>query len=133
MSDLIAGTTSNVGIKIFGRQSRSDRIHLFRPGSFRRNAQDKFVVATCSFLGPICKLKIWHDNTGSHPSWNLARISIRDVRTNRVYHFLANCSLSLDPSVGKIEKTLSVAGRQLTFRRNLVLYTGTIIRCAFMS
>lgn len=120
MPDLIAGTTSNVGIKVFGRNNQSGRIHLFRPGSFRRNAQDKFIVATRSFLGPICKLKIWHDNTGSHPSWNLARISIRDIQTDNVYHFLANCCLSLDPSVGKIEKLLSVAGTQ--FKRNLIVY-----------
>lgn len=106
---LLLGTTANVGIKLHGEVGQSQNVHLFRPGAFRRAAQDRFVIANQSSLGAVKKLVIWHDNTGSHPDWSLARVAVRDLQTNVIYHFLASCTLSLKSSEVEIEKTLTVA------------------------
>lgn len=108
---LLLGTTANVGMKLFGEVGRSQNIHLFRPGAFRRGAQDRFVIANQSSLGRVKKLIIWHDNTGSHPDWSLARVAVRDLQTNVIYHFLANCTLSLKSSKMEVEKTVAVASK----------------------
>lgn len=106
---LLLGTTAHVGMKLYGEDGQSQNVHLFRPGAFRRAAQDRFVIANQSSLGALKKLVIWHDNTGSHPEWSLARVAIRDLQTNVIYHFLANCTLSLKSSEVEIEKTITVA------------------------
>src|SRR6218665_2703490 len=112
---LLLGTTANVGMKLCGEVGRSQNVHLFRPGAFRRGAQDRFVIANQSSLGPVRKLIIWHDNTGSHPDWGLTRAAVRDLQMNVIYHFLANCTLTLRSSKMAIEKTIRVASEPKTY------------------
>jgi len=65
MSHVDLGTTANVGICVYGYESRSGSRHLYKDGAFQRGAADVFQIATDVSLGTIYKVKIWHDNTGS--------------------------------------------------------------------
>lgn len=59
-----SGTTANIGIRVYGREGRTDSVHLYHPGAFQRGSVDSFYVASETELGEITKIKLWHDNTG---------------------------------------------------------------------
>ena len=48
-----------------------------------------------SLGGIVSRVRVWHDNGGSSPSWYLSRLIVRDLQTNRCQHFLADRWLSL--------------------------------------
>ena len=49
-------TTANVGIQLYGEDAFSSACHLYKDGAFHRSAEDLFLVATQSSLGPIWKV-----------------------------------------------------------------------------
>ncbi|KAL1004887.1 hypothetical protein UPYG_G00051840 [Umbra pygmaea] len=91
-----AGTSAHVGISVYGREGRSGHRHLDSPGAFARNALDIFHIATETSLGCIWKIRVWHDNKGLSPPWELQYVMVKDLQTGSTYYFLVEEWLSVD-------------------------------------
>ena len=69
-----AGTDANVFVTIYGKSGQTAKLPLKGKGSkqFDRNTSDVFFVkANC--VGPMTKVRVEHDNTGTGPGWYLER------------------------------------------------------------
>ncbi|XP_069762589.1 polycystin-1 isoform X2 [Narcine bancroftii] len=106
-----SGTSSHVGISLYGREDKSSHRHLDNEGAFHRNSVDIFQIATDNSLGNIWKIRIWHDNKGLTPSWYLQHVIIKDLQTNNTYYFLVNDWLAVDNdgNEGRVEKEVLAA------------------------
>ncbi|KAI1886622.1 hypothetical protein AGOR_G00197700 [Albula goreensis] len=91
-----AGTTAHVGISLYGRESRSGHRHLDSSGAFSRNSLDIFHIATDTSLGSVWKIRVWHDNKGLSPAWQLQYVLVKDLQTSSSYYFLVEEWLSVD-------------------------------------
>ncbi|XP_078415046.1 polycystin-1 [Cetorhinus maximus] len=106
-----SGTSSHVGISLYGREDKSGHRHLDNEDAFHRNSVDIFQIATDNSLGNIWKIRVWHDNKGLTPSWYLQHVIIKDLQTNNSYYFLVNDWLAVDNdrSEGLVEKEVLAA------------------------
>ena len=111
----IVGTTANVSVKLSGEDGTSPSARqLCHPGSFQRGSHDLFIIATDHSLGRLSQLVVWHDNTGTSPSWYLSRIIVRDLQTGVCYQFVADTWLTLSTldDLADIEKELRCLGTE---------------------
>ncbi|CAK8694950.1 polycystin-1-like [Clavelina lepadiformis] len=92
-----SGTTANVGICVYGYESRTGARHLYKKGAFQRGLVDVFQIASEHSLGTVYKLKVWHDNTGLDPGWNISRIMVKDLHNGAKYYFLLDTWLQVYP------------------------------------
>ncbi|XP_060069517.1 polycystin-1-like protein 2 [Ylistrum balloti] len=100
-----AGTTANVYMYICGDQGYSSK-HLLSDGiaqHFQTGAEDWFVLTTPRSLGELRRIVVWHDNSGESPPWFLKQIVIRDVQSEKIWHFLYNNWLAVDRGLGQIK------------------------------
>lgn len=73
-------------------------------------------------LGPLSKVKVWHDNSGLKSAWNLDRIEIQDKLAEENYVFPCNRWLATSEDDGQICRELVVVderARKLERRRTL--------------
>ncbi|KAF6734272.1 Polycystic kidney disease protein 1-like 2 [Oryzias melastigma] len=93
-----ASTSSQVIATLLGAEGNSEPHHLTdqRKPLFERGAVDMFLITTPSFLGELQGIRLWHDNSGSHPAWYVANIMVQDLQTEQKWNFLCNSWLSLD-------------------------------------
>lgn len=71
-----AGTDANVSITIHGKSGITEKIPLRSKSKnvFEKNQSDIFSVrAKC--VGPMTKIRIEHDNSGTAAGWYLERVS----------------------------------------------------------
>nr|XP_023030426.1 uncharacterized protein LOC111518254 isoform X2 [Leptinotarsa decemlineata] len=89
-----AGTTSNIVIKLYGKNSESKEHVLNFPDPEKRilqhNQGDWFFLATKLHLGEIEKLEIWFDSLGLRPSWYCSEIEVVDLQMNKYWWFNIN-------------------------------------------
>ncbi|XP_041797280.1 polycystic kidney disease protein 1-like 2 [Chelmon rostratus] len=106
-----AGTTANVTVKLSGSEGESDIHNLTDPDKpvFERGAVDMFLLATPFPLGDVRNLRLQHDNSGGRPSWYINKVTIQDLQTRQVWHFLCDCWLSADRGDGMTKKTFNAA------------------------
>ena len=76
-------------------------------------------------LGSLKHIRIWHNNGGNYPSWNLLRVMIQDIQTDQRWWFVCDDWLAVDESDGKIERTLYPASKEELTKFN-VLFTSEI-------
>nr|XP_046245454.1 polycystic kidney disease protein 1-like 2 [Scatophagus argus] len=117
-----AGTTANVTVKLTGSEGESDLHNLTDPDKpvFERGAVDMFLLATPFPLGEVRNLRLQHDNSGGHPSWYINKVTIQDLQTRQVWHFLCDCWLSADRGDGMTKKAFSAAkSNEITSFRNI--------------
>ncbi|XP_048407707.2 polycystin-1 isoform X2 [Stegostoma tigrinum] len=124
-----SGTSSHVGISLYGREDKSGHRHLDREDAFRRNSVDIFQIATDNSLGNIWKIRIWHDNKGLTPSWYLQHVIIKDLQTNNSYCFLVHDWLAVDNerNEGLVEKEV-LAATEAKLKDFSRIFTGEIQR-----
>ncbi|KAG5879811.1 hypothetical protein JTB14_035891 [Gonioctena quinquepunctata] len=88
---LTAGTTSNVVIKLYGKEAATEEHVLNSPDPDKRilqkNQEDWFFLATENYLGEILKLDIWFDCAGLKPSWYCSKIEVIDLQKNKYWYF----------------------------------------------
>ena len=118
------GTTANVGVIVYGEEGCTLPILLPNSDSgkkfFARGSVNSFMITTPESLGNLFKVKIWHDNSGSDPSWFLQMVTITDIEIEEKYHFLANRWLAVEKEDGNIETELMASTeRDLSKLRNL--------------
>lgn len=121
---------------LYGAEGRSGHRHLDGDRAFRRNSLDVFQIATPHSLGPVCKIRVWHDNkglwgrlrppglhprrgltqplpAGLSPAWFLQHVIVRDLQTARSTFFLVNEWLSVETEAngGLVEKEVPAASK----------------------
>ncbi|KAF5277850.1 hypothetical protein FQA39_LY06002 [Lamprigera yunnana] len=132
-SQCFAGTTSNVGLKIYGSSSKS-RPHLINYPDcekklLQRNNEDWFVIGTETSLGPLKHIWIWFDSVGVKPSWYCQRISVIDLQTEKQWHFNVNSLLSvLDNGYCKVFAEPSVIENHYNWRNVLNHHTWNLTK-----
>ncbi|KAK3562032.1 hypothetical protein QTP86_024799 [Hemibagrus guttatus] len=86
------GTTAKVMATVEGTDGESDTHVLGYPDqpAFEKGGVDIFVLSTPFSLGELQNIKIWHDNTGGDPDWFLQKVTVQDLQTRQVWHFLCN-------------------------------------------
>ncbi|XP_043567133.1 polycystin-1 isoform X1 [Chiloscyllium plagiosum] len=124
-----SGTSSHVGISLYGREDKSGYRHLENEDAFHRNSVDLFQIATDNSLGNIWKIRVWHDNKGLTPSWYLQHVIIKDLQTNNSYYFLVNDWLAVDneKNEGLVEKEV-LAATEAKLKDFSRIFTGEIQR-----
>ncbi|KAL6462894.1 hypothetical protein MHYP_G00293160 [Metynnis hypsauchen] len=69
----------------------------------------------CS-LGQVRGVHLWHDASGSSPSWFLSRVLVKDLLQGCSWIFQAQCWLAVDEGDGRVERRLQALEQKLTFR-----------------
>ena len=57
-------------------------------------------------LGAIWKVQVWHDNSGSSPSWFLSRILVKDLSTRKSAVFVVDKWFAVEEDDGKVEREI---------------------------
>ena len=73
-----SGTTAKVFITLQGEQGTS-RPYQLKDDSFIPFARGSIISFTLSIpvgIGPLRKVRVWHDNSGTSPSWFLNHIKV---------------------------------------------------------
>ncbi|XP_075335044.1 polycystin-1-like protein 2 [Odontesthes bonariensis] len=93
-----ASTSSKVVITILGAEGNSEPHHLTdqKKCVFERGAVDLFLLITPFSLGELQGIRLWHDNSGNHPTWFVGNIMVQDLQTEQKWHFLCNSWLAID-------------------------------------
>ena len=106
-----SGTDSNVAIVIHGKASQSQPIVLSKHQLesrtiLARGSEDSVVLNLPMSLGTVQYIHVWHDNSGSNPSWFLSHITLKDRLTGKKWMFLSNSWFALEKGDGKIDRIL---------------------------
>uniref|UniRef100_UPI003AAB5C42 polycystin-1-like protein 2 n=1 Tax=Centroberyx gerrardi TaxID=166262 RepID=UPI003AAB5C42 len=106
-----SGTSANVTVKLIGSEGESETHNLTDPDKpvFERGGVDMFLLATPFPLGELRNLRLQHDNSGGHPSWYINKVTIQDLQSRQVWHFLCDCWLSADRGEGMTKKNFNAA------------------------
>lgn len=106
-----AGTSADVCCDLIGLDGESGPRPLWDSSQvrFQRSGMDSFLLTTAKHLGDITFLKIWHNNSGSSPSWYLKQVIIRDLKTDCVFVFMCNRWLAVEFDDGEVLRTLPSA------------------------
>ncbi|XP_038661911.1 polycystic kidney disease protein 1-like 2 [Scyliorhinus canicula] len=106
-----AGTTSKVVMTLNGSAGQSDSHHLTDPKKrlFQQGSVDEFVLATAYPLGNLNSIRVWHNNSGSSPSWYINHVIIQDLETVEQQYFFCNCWLAVDIGEFVLDKTFPLA------------------------
>ena len=89
-------------------ESGSSRPYQLRGGSsipFGRGSVTSFTLSLCDNIGPLRRVRLWHDNSGKSPSWFLNTVKIYDAITQEVKTFLCFTWLAVEKGDGLIHRT----------------------------
>ncbi|GLD61521.1 polycystic kidney disease protein 1-like 2, partial [Lates japonicus] len=106
-----ASTSSQVAITLLGADGNSEPHHLTDPKKcvFERGAVDMFLLTTPFSLGDLQGIRLWHNNSGSHPAWYVGNVVVQDLQTNQKWHFLCNSWLAIDVGDCYLDKVFPVS------------------------
>lgn len=106
-----AGTTADVCCNLIGLEGESGPRPLrdLSEARFQRSGMDSFLLTTSLHLGDLTLLRIWHNNSGSSPSWYLKEVIIRDLKTGCMFVFMCNRWLAVEFDDGEVLRTLPSA------------------------
>ena len=106
-----SSTTATVFCQIFGTDGNSGPCILKdddRP-TFLPGATNSFLILVPESLGEIKYIRLWHDNAGWSPSWNLQKMVLRDVQLDKQLAIFLGSWLALDEGDLQIDKTIKPA------------------------
>ncbi|XP_074929957.1 polycystin-1-like protein 3 [Chelonoidis abingdonii] len=108
-----AATTAKVVLTLYGTEGRSEPHCLRDPHKpvFERGGLDIFLVTTWSSLGELHNIRLWHDNSGSSPSWYVRQVVVSDVSARRKWHFLCSAWLAVDLGDCQLDQVFPAASR----------------------
>ncbi|XP_074551429.1 polycystin-1-like protein 2 [Halichoeres trimaculatus] len=106
-----AFTSSQVAITLMGTEGNSEPHHLMDPKKcvFERGAVDVFLLTTPFSLGDLHEIRLWHNNSGSHPAWYVGTVMVQDLQTQQKWHFLCNSWLAIDIGDCSLDKVFPVS------------------------
>ncbi|KAL9957163.1 hypothetical protein ACROYT_G038767 [Oculina patagonica] len=122
-----AGSSAEVSLVVTGALGDSEPRVLKDPKrrTFKTGAVDAFLLTVPQSLGNLKQIRVWHNNGGSYPSWNLLRIMIQDIQTDQRFWFVCDDWLAVDEGDGKIERNLFPASKKELTKFN-VLFTSEV-------
>ena len=88
--------------------------------SFFVGSVDPFLLTVPQSLGSLKHIRIWHNNSGNYPSWNLLRVMIQDIQTDERWWFVCDDWLAVDESDGKVERILYPASKKELTKFNVL-------------
>uniref|UniRef100_A0A674K207 PLAT domain-containing protein n=1 Tax=Terrapene triunguis TaxID=2587831 RepID=A0A674K207_9SAUR len=102
-----------VVLTLYGTEGRSEPHCLRDPHKpvFERGGLDVFLVTTRSSLGELHNIRLWHDNSGSSPSWYVRQVVVSDVTARRKWHFLCSAWLAADLGDCQLDQVFPAASR----------------------
>ena len=115
-----SGTSANVYLVLEGELGSSRPYHLKR-GSFIPFARGSLTCFTLSIpnnVGPLRRVRVWHDNSGESPSWYLNTIKIYDAFSQELKTFTCHKWLAVEKGDGLVDRTLAAdltAGKRKNF------------------
>ena len=95
---------------ILNGEDGSSRPYRLKGGSeipFARGSITSFTLSLRNYIGPIKSVRVWHDNSGSSPSWFLNTIKILDVSSQGLSTFMCYTWLAVEKGDGLIDRTLT--------------------------
>ncbi|XP_037646091.1 polycystic kidney disease protein 1-like 2 [Sebastes umbrosus] len=106
-----ASTSSQVAITLLGAEGNSEPHHLTdsKKCVFERGAVDVFLLTTPFSLGDLQGIRLWHNNSGSHPAWYVGNVMVQDLQTEQKWHFLCNSWLAIDIGDCSLDKVVPVS------------------------
>lgn len=104
-----SGTTANVYIMLEGELGTSRPYHLKDDSCipFARGSIISFILSIPINIGPIRRVRVWHDNSGNNPSWFLNHIKVCDMSTREQWTFLCFTWLAVEKGDGLVDRSLS--------------------------
>ena len=122
-----SGTSAEVSVVLTGalddsspRVLKDDARKNYRTGSVCA-----FLMTVPQSLGNLKQIRIWHNNAGNYPAWNLLRVMIQDIQTDQKWWFVCDDWLAVDEGDGKVEKVLYPASNKELTKFN-VLFTSEV-------
>ena len=103
-----SGTTANVFLIING-EAGSSRPFQLKGGTaipFARGSITSFTISLNNYIGPIKGVRVWHDNSGSSPSWYLNTVKVLDVSSGELRTFICYTWLAVEKGDGLVDQTL---------------------------
>lgn len=86
-----AGTTSNVGIKLFGDKATS-RMHVIissrQQSILGCGGDDWFLLSTPQHLGSLSQIQLWIDYSGFYPNWFCRKVTVCDLKSCETSTFI---------------------------------------------
>ena len=111
-----SGTTANVGIVIYGEDCYSEQIILgdlaANKAFFARASINTFTVSLPRKLGPLYKIRVWHDNTGDSPGWFLLDVVVTELESQQKWYFIANRWIAVEKASGEVDIQLNASNKQ---------------------
>ncbi|XP_077057765.1 polycystin-1-like protein 2 [Siphateles boraxobius] len=106
-----ASTSSQVTVTLQGTEGESEPHHLTDPEKpvFERGGLDIFLLTSPYSLGELQSIRLWHDNSGQHPSWYVNKAMVQDLKTGQKWHFLCSSWLAIDLGECTLDKVFPVA------------------------
>ncbi len=100
-----SGTNANVHVQLFGQNGQTSAMDLDNDGinDLERHAYDRFTVPGID-VGDLSSIRVWHDNTGSHPGWWLESLCVWRP-DGRIWQADCHTWLALTAGDRKIDKT----------------------------
>ncbi|XP_012861456.1 polycystic kidney disease protein 1-like 1 [Echinops telfairi] len=100
--------TAKVYIVLYGETGLSETRELSCPEKplFERNSRHTFILSVPGRLGPLWKVRLWHNNRGPSPSWYISHLLVQDLCTGQSWFFPAECWLAAGHGDGKVEREL---------------------------
>ncbi|XP_078580092.1 lipoxygenase homology domain-containing protein 1-like isoform X2 [Branchiostoma floridae x Branchiostoma japonicum] len=125
------GTDANVFVTLYGKKGTTARLPLrnrHKSKTFERGRSDIFVIKAKN-VGPLQKVRIQHDNTGTAPGWFLDRVVVTDIKNPACkYYFPCGQWLAKDEGDGLIARDLLGSKDPTAVRRmskyKITTYTG---------
>ncbi|XP_053517234.1 polycystic kidney disease protein 1-like 1 [Artibeus jamaicensis] len=117
--------TAKVYIVLCGDDGLSEPRELYCPGKplFERNSRHTFVLSTPAPLGPLRKVRLWHNSRGASPAWYVSHVMVQELRAGwglgRSWFFPAECWLAACRQDGLVERELACLRGGLGFRKLL--------------
>ena len=85
---------------------------------FARGSLTSFTLSIPNIVGPLRRVRVWHDNSGESSSWYLNTIKIYDAFSQELKTFTCHKWLAVEKGDGLIDRTLaadSTAGKRKNF------------------
>lgn len=94
---------------IINGEAGSSRPYQLKGGtaiSFARGSITSFTISLNNYIGPVKGVRVWHDNSGSSPSWYLDTVKVLDVSSGELRTFICYTWLAVEKGDGLVDQTL---------------------------
>lgn len=94
---------------IINGEAGSSRPYQLKGGTaipFARGSITSFTISLNNCIGPVKGVRVWHDNSGSSPSWYLNTVKVLDVSSGELRTFICYTWLAVEKGDGLVDQTL---------------------------